>query len=138
MRAALYRWVDDKNAFILRVLLPSHVKESMQDKDFGHLIRRMRDIPQPKCPADVESNVLRRVRLAAAPPAPSLYDWLLGIVPKPSFVLPVMALTLLVNLASTMMSANLHGDSTQKPIIASKALGFDVFQSKTILNLEAN
>lgn len=108
----------------------------MKEKKLENLVEHIKNAPLPNCHGSLESNVLRRIRLAADETTQSLFDWLLGLAPKPQFVLTATALTLVVSFGSTVISTNLHADIAQKEVMASKALGFDVFQGKDFLNLD--
>lgn len=108
----------------------------MEKKNFEKLVDQIRDEPLPDCPASLESNVLRRIRLAADEASRSLFDWVLGLVPQPGFVFAAFAMTVAISLSNTIISTNLHADVVQTDQVASKALDFDVFQGKDYLNLD--
>lgn len=108
----------------------------MEKKNFEKLVEQIRDAPLPDCPGSLESNVLRRIRLAADETTQSLFDWVLGLAPKPGFVFAAFAMTVAISLSNTIISNNLHADVAQSEQVASKALGFEVFQSKDLLNFD--
>lgn len=108
----------------------------MEKKNFENLVEQIRDAPLPDCPASLEPNVLRRIWLATDEASQSLSDWVLGLLPQPGFVFAALAMTVAVSLGSTAISTNLHADATPSEMVASKALGFDVFQSRDFLNLD--
>lgn len=108
----------------------------MEKKNFEKLVDQIRDEPLPDCPASLESNVLRRIRLAADETSQSIFDWVLGLAPKPGFVFAAFAMTVAISLSNTIISTNLQADVVQADQVTSKALGFDVFHSKDFLNLD--
>ena len=107
----------------------------MKKFNFEDLVEQITEAPLPDCPASLETNVLRRIRLAADENSQSLSDWALGLVPKPSFVFTALAMTVAVSLSSSIILTSLNADVSQSEIVASKALDFDVFQSKDFLTL---
>lgn len=108
----------------------------MNKEDFDQFILRIKNAPIPKCPASLEKNVLRRIKGAIEEPSLSIWDWLLGIAPRPQFIFTAVALTLTVSLSSALISTGLSANVAQKDALASKALGFDVFHGKDLLNLD--
>lgn len=108
----------------------------MNNEDFNKLICRVRGISIPGCPDSLENNVLRRIRRMTDETSYSIADWLLGLVPRPQFILTAVGLTLMASLGSTFISNNLQAAVAQKEALASQALGFDVFHGQDLLNLD--
>jgi hypothetical protein len=108
----------------------------MTENDFDSLIQRMRDTPVPDCPRALESNVLRRIRIAVDEASLSLFDWALNLIPRPGFVASAFVLTIAVSSGMTVFSNRSQLNVAQNETVASRALGFDVFQSKDFFDLD--
>ena len=111
----------------------------MKDQMFDHLIRSERDRPLPQCPPDLESNVLRRVRLAQSESdAPAAdWDWLLGLLPRRDVAFGALALVLFLSTSASVFVASRHTPATgEGQRIAANSLDFDVFQQTHILHLD--
>ncbi len=111
----------------------------MKDHMFDHLIRSERDRPLPQCPPNLESNVLRRVRLAqseSAAPAADL-DWLLGLFPRRGVAFGALALVLFLSTSASVFVASRHTSATgDGQRIAASSLDFGVFQQTHVINLD--
>lgn len=108
----------------------------MKEIEFDSLIQQMRDAPAPECPGSLESNVLRRIRDAGNGTSVSLFDWVLSLIPRPGFVATAFALTIAVSFSMTVFS-NKSPDIGQSGMVASRALGFEVFQSNDFFDLNS-
>lgn len=107
----------------------------MKKSHFEEIVGQIREAHLPDCPVSLESNVLGRIRLSADEAGQSLFDWLLGLVPRPGFVCTAFILTIAISLSSTIISIDRSADLAKQDLVASKALGFDVFQSSDLFNL---
>lgn len=107
----------------------------MKENEFDSLIQRMRDTPLPDCSGALENNVLRRIRVAADEASISLFDWALALIPRPGFVATAFILTIAVSSSITIYSNKSRPDMGQNEMVASRALGFDVFQSNDFFDL---
>lgn len=107
----------------------------MKENKLDHLIQRLRDVPLPDCPGALENNVLRRIRLAADNAQISIFDWVLGWGTRPGFVATALALTVAISTVITVFSSRSYADAAPRELTASKALGFNVFQSKEFFNV---
>lgn len=93
----------------------------MNEKEFNEIEEQLRTDPLPSCPANLEQNVLRRIRLAKGGKA-ELLDWLGSWLTRPAF----LAATLAIVVVSSFATASLLSRSgvAEDPVAA---LGFDVF-----------
>jgi hypothetical protein len=107
----------------------------MKENEFDSLIQRMRDVSIPECPGSLESNVLRRIRVAGDETSVSLFDWVLALIPRPRFVATAFILTIAMSFSITVFSKKSRPDIGQSEMVASRALGFDVFQSNDLFDL---
>jgi len=103
--------------------------------EFDSLIQRMRETPVPDCPGSLESNVLRRIRIAGDEASVSLFEWVLALIPRPGFVATAFSLTIAMSFSITVFSNKSRPDIGQSEMVASRALGFDVFQSNDFFDL---
>jgi hypothetical protein len=110
----------------------------MKENEFDSLIQRMRDTTLPDCPSSLESNVLRRIRVAGDETSLSLFDWMLALIPRPGFVATAFVLTIAISFSITFHLNTSQQDIRQSEMVASKALGFDVFQSNDFFDLNSN
>jgi len=109
----------------------------MNDLEFENLIGAERDRCLPSCPANLEANVLRRVRLAACPAESlSTFGWIFGLLSRKTagfgFAAGVVVLSVVVSVVAT--SSSLRAAETRD--LAVKSLDFGVFEQRAILNLE--
>ena len=101
------------------------------------LIGLERDKPIPRCPPSLESNVLRRLRLARSEGVERVgLDWLLGVFQQTRFVAAAVVAALLISTTASVVATSAHGSSSERRALASNALGFDVFQEAQILKLD--
>jgi hypothetical protein len=107
----------------------------MKEKELDHLIQRFRGVPLPDCPGALESNVLRRIRLAAEDVQTSMFDWFLGLLARPGYIATALALAVTVSTAITVVSTRSYADAAPRGRTASNALGFDVFQNTEFFNI---
>jgi hypothetical protein len=107
----------------------------MEENEIDSLIQRMTDAPLPDCPGSLESNVLRRIRVAGDETSLSLFDWVLALIPRPGFVATAFALTIAMSFSITVFSNKTRLNIEQSEMVASRALGFDVFQSNDFFDL---
>ena len=108
----------------------------MKENELDSLIQRMTDAPIPECPGSLESNVLRRIRIAGDETSVSLFDWVLALIPSPRFVATAFILTIAMSFSITVYSNKSHLVIGQSEMVASRALGFDVFQSNDFFDLD--
>lgn len=106
---------------ILRDRPIGNVLTLMNEKEFNEIEEQLRTDPLPSCPANLEQNVLRRIRLAKGGKA-ELLDWLGSWLTRPAF----LAATLAIVVVSSFATASLLSRSgvAEDPVAA---LGFDVF-----------
>ncbi|MGJ8640260.1 MAG: hypothetical protein ACSHYA_12805 [Opitutaceae bacterium] len=95
----------------------------------------MSETSLPDCPGSLESNVLRRIRVAGDETSLSLFDWVLALIPRPGFIATAFALTIAISFSMTVHSNKSQQDIGQSEMVASKALGFEVFQSNDFFDL---
>ena len=106
---------------ILRDFRFAHVQTIMKEKEFNSLVEQIRDDPVPSCPANLEQNVLRRIRLARGREA-GLVDWLGSWLTRPAFLATTLAVVVVSSFATaSFISLTRHQED---PVAA---LGFDVF-----------
>lgn len=108
----------------------------MKDHIFEELLQVERDRPLPVCPANLEANVLRRIRLAANEDEVSVLDWMLGLLPQKGVEFSVLTLAVLLTATSTMMIASNSALAADSQNLASNALDFGVFKETPFFNLE--
>lgn len=93
--------------------------------------------PIPRCPPTLESNVLRRVRLAQSAADERIgVDWLFGVFQQSRFAAAGLAAVLLVSATASAVVSSAHASSAERRGLAAKALGFEVFQETEILKLD--
>ncbi len=91
----------------------------------------------PACPAALESNVLRRLRLARAEEKePFWIDWLIDAFQQTRYAAAAVAVVLLTSTTASVVVASAHASSAERHSLASDALGFDVFREARVLNLD--
>ena len=109
----------------------------MKDKDLDRLIGLAKERTLPKCPPALESNVLRRLRVARTEVGERFgLDWLLEIFQQTRFAAAAVAATLLISTTASAVAISAHASSVERRSLASSALGFDVFQETEILSLD--
>lgn len=108
----------------------------MKDQDLNQLIDRVRRHPVPTCPGALEQNVIRRIRLARDGSSVSLMDKLFDLLPRPAVVLSAVALTVTVSSGMTFVVNQSQATMQHNRVLASDALGFDVFQNKELFTLD--
>lgn len=96
----------------------------MNESEFNRRVAELRADPIPPCPANLESNVLRRIRLAQDEPAGG-WDWLWTWMPRPAFAAATLAVMLASSLATSAIAMNAQRE--QRAAEARAALGFDAF-----------
>jgi len=96
----------------------------MDDRKFDELIEQSRRCAIPPCPGNVESNVLRRIRLARerGSEVPGWIEWWL---PGPALQWTALAVAVLASVGTSALAVELQGDD--RPTHARVALGFDSF-----------
>lgn len=108
----------------------------MKENEFDSLIQRYGETPVPECPGTLETNVLRRIRVAGDEAGVTMLDWAVALVARPGFVLTALALTIAVSSSMTYFSSQSRPAVDQSELAASRALGFDVFRHKDFFDLE--
>jgi len=99
----------------------------MKEQEFNRLVDTLRDSTVTPCPASLERNVLRRIRVSGSREY-SLSDWLAGWLGRPVFV----AATLAVVVLSSFLTTSLLSQSGISDDPAAE-LGFDVFANPIFL-----
>ncbi|WP_309027011.1 hypothetical protein [Pelagicoccus enzymogenes] len=109
----------------------------MKDEDLDRLVGMAREKPLPSCPPALESNVLRRLRLARSESAETFgLDWLLGIIEQTRFAAAAMVAALLISTTASVLATSAFANGSERKILASEALDFDVFAEAKILNID--
>ncbi|WP_309025207.1 hypothetical protein [Pelagicoccus sp. SDUM812002] len=109
----------------------------MKDKDLDRLIGMAREKPLPGCPPALESNVLRRLRMARSESAETFgLDWLLGIFEQTRFAAAAMVAALLISTTASVLATSAFANGSERKLLASEALDFDVFAEAKILNID--
>jgi len=112
-------------------------KDKDKDKDLDRLIGMSREKSLPRCPPALESNVLRRLRMARSESAETFgLDWLLGIFEQTRFAATAMVAALLISTTASVLATSAFANGSARKVLASEALGFDVFAEAKILNIE--
>ncbi|MDP0501451.1 MAG: hypothetical protein Q7P63_15265 [Verrucomicrobiota bacterium JB022] len=105
----------------------------MQD-EFEQSVERLRSRPVPPCPAQLEANVLRRVRLEQSEQRADWWAWLSGLTSRPAYALGAFALGIGVSTAVTLFSVSSQADRQAE---LSRAFGFDALTQTHIVHLDA-
>jgi len=109
----------------------------MKEKNFDHLINLAREKPLPGCPPALESNVLRRLRMARSEQGERFgLDWLFGLFEQTRFAAAAVVAVLFISTTASVVVTSAYASSSERRGLASEALGFDVFQEAKILNLD--
>jgi len=109
----------------------------MKDKDLDRLVELAREKPLPACPPALESNVLRRLRMARSESAETFgLDWLLGIFEQTRYAAAAMVAALVISTTASVLATSAFSSGSERKILASEALGFDVFAEAKILNID--
>jgi len=110
----------------------------MKDKDLDRLVELAREKPLPACPPALKSNVLRRLRMARTEWAeqPFGLDWLLGIFEQTRYASAAMVAALVISTTASVLTTSAFSSGSQRKVLASEALGFDVFAEAKILNID--
>lgn len=109
----------------------------MKDHIFEELLRAERDRRLPSCPANLEANVLRRVRLAASLNEDlSVLGWLTTLFPMKALSVGFLATVVLLSVFSSTLvtSSSLRASETRN--MAAASLDFGVFENTSILKFE--
>lgn len=98
-------------------------------------IEAVRRIPAPSVPANLETNVLRRVRILNSTTSnDTIVDWLSGLVPNTNFVLSAIALAVAVSALAT--AATTMAMTTDRKATLNQALGFDTITMTNVIDLQ--
>lgn len=108
----------------------------MNNQNLDHLIDGLKAAPIPACPRALEQNVLRSIRLAKDGDSESLIDIVLEFLPRPAVALAAVALSVAVSSSMTFVVNQSQAVMQHNRVLASDALGFDVFQNKEIFTLD--
>ncbi|MDQ8209444.1 hypothetical protein QEH52_18105 [Coraliomargarita sp. SDUM461003] len=109
----------------------------MNHREFENLIRAERSRSLPSCPANLEANVMRRLRMAESPAEDvSAFGWILALLPRKAASLGFVALVAVLSVFSSvqMTSTTLRAAETRD--LAADSLDFGVFNKTSILNFE--
>jgi hypothetical protein len=110
----------------------------MKDHILEEFIQSERNRPLPDCPVNLESNVLRRIRLATRDTEEmGSFDWIFGLFPQKGVICGVLALTLFMSIASTMVVATNSAHAAETQSRAVTALDFGVFKETSFLDLKS-
>lgn len=109
----------------------------MKDKDLDRLIGLAKEKGVPGCPPVLESNVLRRLRMARAEDTEIFgLDWLLAIFEQTRFAAAAMVAALVISTTASVLATSAFASGSERKSLASEALDFDVFAEAKILNLD--
>ncbi len=98
----------------------------MQDRDFNSSLHQLRTMPLPPCPGNLESNTLRRIRLARTPTSTN-WATLLGWLPRPAFAAATLSVIVISTLVTSAIALSEEPNSDGRATVARAALGFDAF-----------
>jgi hypothetical protein len=108
----------------------------MKDRIFEELLGAEKNRVLPACPSRVETNVLRRVRLASSDTAEiGGLDWLFGLLPQKGVVCGFLGVTLFMSIAATMVVSTNSSYPAETQGRAVIALDFGFFKETSIINL---
>ena len=108
----------------------------MKDQDFETLIEEVKHQPLPVCPGSVESNVLRRVRLAKHEVESSSWAWMASLFLRPGFVAAALTLVAFVSSGLAVATVKSFVKNEQSRQIVSEQLDFGIFNQTDYINFE--
>lgn len=130
----------------LRVYRRPYVNTVMKLNTIDKAIRSEQARTLPPCPGNLESKVLRRVRLARANPVKIRrtwksggFDWFEGLLPSmpsKSIALSALALVLFLSTSASVFVASRHAEAAASSHLASNSLDFEVFKQTHVLNFD--
>ena len=109
----------------------------MNDCKFEDLIGAERNRCLPSCPANLEANVLRRVRLAVCPTERlSTFAWVFGLLSRRAVGFGFGAGVVILSIGVSVMATSSSLRAAETRDLAVKSLDFGVFEQSSILNME--
>lgn len=110
----------------------------MNDQEFDSKLHQLSEKPLPDCPASVQSNVMRRIRLDEHDQKQTEWGWIWELLTSPKLMASLCVLTLLFSVATTYALSNsrfTNNHPTRKQL-ASVALDFSAIQHHSIFTFD--
>ncbi len=107
----------------------------MNDNRLDERLDSLRNKPLPICPANFETDVLRRIRLQKERDA-DIWSWIDSLLPKVSLAAALLVVAILASALVTIAATSLQ--ASVKRVSASYALGFDTLTHPQKFDLDAN
>lgn len=108
----------------------------MEDHELDQLIGVLKDKTRPACSASLESNVLRRLRLAEPDSDNGLSDWLGLLVGRSGFVATMLAVVVVTSASVTVVSSSANAGGVDRQAESARALDFESITNPNLLSFE--
>ena len=104
----------------------------MEEKEFQRTLDNIREATLPDCPANLEQNVLRKIRLQRQPEKVKVIDWLQERLFSKGFAVPIVAVAIVL---SAFVSSIGISQQQQSSYSVAEAMGFDsIVETRDLLH----
>jgi hypothetical protein len=94
-------------------------------------ISQIQSRSRPTCPAALEANVLRRIRLKEAQQTTPFLTWLCGLLPRPGVMVSALAFAMIVSVLVSFTTA--RALAADRQIELQRSFGFEPIKQADIL-----